>query len=130
AGAAVDVDPLAHRPQDLLMPYGGHPLEVAVDDPDGAGAFEPNPVDVALGDRRHADGIQLPADGLAGDRGAAEDIDRHGLSYCAAKIGRMRRRFLARSASARAPGTYSVGVISGRTPSRPGTTTFTTGTPN
>ena len=34
AGAAVDVDPLRHRPQDFLMPDRRRHLEIAVDDAD------------------------------------------------------------------------------------------------
>ena len=52
AGAAVHVDSFGHGPQNLLVPYGRHALEVPVDDADGLGTIEGGAVDISLGDRR------------------------------------------------------------------------------
>ena len=52
AGAAVDVDPVGHRPQDLLVPDGRRHLEIAVDDADDRRAGEGGLINLALLDRR------------------------------------------------------------------------------
>ena len=52
AGAAIDVDALRHRPQDLLVPDGRRRLEIAVDDADDRRAGERSLIEFALLDRR------------------------------------------------------------------------------
>jgi hypothetical protein len=92
ARRAEDVHSLLHRPEDLLVGHRGHPLEVAVDEPDGHRLAQRRPVQVPLRRRRKVDGVEFPPALLGGERGAGEDDHLHGA------LSKRRRR-------ARAPGT-------------------------
>ncbi len=57
AGTAEDVNALRQRPQYLLVPDRGRPGEKAIDDADRARPSPRNAIDVALRDRRQANGV-------------------------------------------------------------------------
>ena len=58
ACGAEDVDSLAHRPEDLLVPDRSDPVEVAVDDRYGRRPIVRLSIDIALGRRRAVDGVE------------------------------------------------------------------------
>jgi len=75
AGRAEYMDPLAHRPEDLLVPDGRHPLEISVDEPDDRRAAARRAVDVAFGRRGPVFGVELQARLAGAERRAGEDDD-------------------------------------------------------
>jgi hypothetical protein len=81
ARGAVDVNPLAHRPQDLLVPDRGHALEEAVDEPHHFGAARAGPQDVTLRGRwpDHGFGQDLLHDARV-ERRPREDDDHRPTS--------------------------------------------------
>ena len=107
AAGAEDVDTFGHGPQDLFVPGCRHPLEVAVDDGDGGGPLMRGAVDIPESSRPCDDRVQARQHVLARQRRPGEDVDGHDS--------------LART---RAPG---VNPGASCMPSRPGTTTLTTG---
>ena len=79
ACASEDVDPVTHRPQDLLVPHGRQPLEIAIDDSDHLRAPARSAIHVTLGGGREVLGVEHgPRFGRA-DRRAGEDDDAHQL---------------------------------------------------
>ena len=81
AGGPEDVDALADRPEDLLVPDRGYPLEVAVDDAERPG---PQPrdgaVDVAQLHRWKDGDVEDPRCVRDGEGRPEEDADAHGVT--------------------------------------------------
>jgi hypothetical protein len=77
AGAAEDVNALAQRPENLLVPHRGDALEVAVDEADRQGPRQRCAVDVALGGRRQTLGAEDALHVSGGDRWASKDHHAH-----------------------------------------------------
>src|SRR5690606_32002472 len=87
AGAAEHGDAAGQGPQDLLVPYRGNLVEVAVDDADHARRVRlDQAVDVALADRRQYHGVDCRGHGGDVDGRPGEDRDIHnGRSATAAR---------------------------------------------